>query len=110
MSAYKGNHFKTISAGQTQRTLGKTKVTFSRGENAQALVIVALVFFALLAFVGLLTDIGSIYVTYSRLKNAVDSAAVAAANNIKYPRATYEERKLKITEAAREILDRKSVV
>jgi hypothetical protein len=104
MSAYKGNHLKTISAGQAERTLGKTKVTFSRGENAQALVIVALVFFALLAFVGLLTDIGSIYVTYTRLKNAVDAAAVAAANNIKYPRSTYEERKLKITEAAREIL------
>lgn len=104
MSAYKGNHLKKIGAGQSVRTLGKTKLYFSRGENAQALVIVALVFFALLAFVGLLTDVGSIYVTYTRLKNAVDSAAVAAANNIKYPHASYEERKQKITEAAREIL------
>ena len=52
MSANKGNHLKTISAGQSARTLGKTKVYFSRGENAQALVIVALFFFALLAFVG----------------------------------------------------------
>jgi len=113
MSAYKGNNRKTIgkpalgasaSAGRAMRVLGKTKRYFSRGENAQALVIVALVFFALLAFVGLLTDVGSIYVTYSRLKNAVDSAAVAAANNIKYPYLTYEQRKLKITQAAREIL------
>jgi hypothetical protein len=86
------------------RVLGKTTRYFSKGEDAQALVIVALVFFALLAFVGLLTDVGSIYVTYSRLKNAVDSAAVAAANNIKYPHSDYNERKLKITEAAREIL------
>jgi hypothetical protein len=104
MSAYKGNHKQTISAGQAMRLLGKTRRYYSRGENAQALVIVAMTFFALLAFVGLLTDVGSIYVTYSRLKNAVDSAAVAAANNIKYPLATYEERKLKITEAAREVL------
>jgi len=103
MSAYKKNH-QTISAGRSMRLLGKTKQYYSRGENAQALVIVALAFFALLAFVGLLTDVGSIYVTYSRLKNAVDSAAVAAANNIKYPHESYEQRKLKITEAAREIL------
>jgi len=103
MSAYQKNQ-QTISAGRSMRVLGKTKRYYSRGENAQALVIVALVFFTLLAFVGLLTDVGSIYVTYSRLKNAVDSAAVAAANNIKYPQATAAERKLKITEAAREIL------
>jgi len=103
MSAYKKNH-QTISAGRSMRVLGKTKRYFSRGENAQALVIVALAFFALLAFVGLLTDVGSIYVTYSRLKNAVDSAAVAAANNIKYPQLTPALRKIKITEAAREIL------
>jgi hypothetical protein len=54
-----------------------------RGEQAQALVILALAFFALIAFVGLLTDVGSVYVTYSRLKNALDGAAVAVANNIK---------------------------
>jgi hypothetical protein len=104
MSKYKGYFRKMTNADRSIRILGKSKLYFSRGENAQALVIVALVFFALLAFVGLLTDVGSIYVTYSRLKNAVDSAAVAAANNIKYPHASYEERKLKITEAAREIL------
>jgi hypothetical protein len=104
MSVYKGKNQSTTSAGQTVRVLGETKQYYSRGENAQALVIVALVFFALLAFVGLLTDVGSVYVTYSKLKNAVDSAAVAAANNIKYPHSSYEERKLKITEAAREVL------
>jgi hypothetical protein len=104
MSAYKLKHHQTISAGGTMRALGETKRYYSRGENAQALVIVALVFFALLAFVGLLTDVGSIYVTYTKLKTAVDSAAVAAANNIKYPHESYAIRKLKITEAAREIL------
>jgi len=103
MSAYKGNHSLTHSGG-TVRTLGKTHRHFSRGENAQALVIIALVFFVLVAFVGLLTDVGSIYVTYSRLKNAVDSAAVAAANNIKYPHESEAIRRQKITEAAREAL------
>jgi Putative Flp pilus-assembly TadE/G-like len=98
------NHSQSRRPGRTVRLLGKTKRSYARGENAQALVIVALVFFTLLAFVGLLTDVGSVYVTYSRLKNAVDSAAVAAANNIKYPQATPEERRIKITEAAREVL------
>jgi uncharacterized membrane protein len=80
MSAYKGKHTFTRTGGII-RTLGKTNRYFSKGENAQALVIVALVFFVLLAFVGLLTDVGSVYVTYSRLKNAVDSAAVASTTS-----------------------------
>jgi len=54
MSAYKKNHF-SLSTGQTMRVLGKTQQTFSRGENAQALVIIALAFFTLLAFCGLVT-------------------------------------------------------
>ncbi|MEA3351640.1 MAG: pilus assembly protein TadG-related protein, partial [Chloroflexota bacterium] len=61
-------------------------------------------FTALLAFVGMVTDIGSVYITYTQLKRAVDTAAVAAANNIKNPSLTYSERKTQITEAAREML------
>jgi len=73
-------------------------------EGGQALVIIAISFLALLAFVGLVTDVGSLYITYTQLKRAVDSAAIAAANNIKYPQATAAQRKQKITEAAREML------
>ena len=74
------------------------------GQMGQSLIIIALAFLALLAFVGLVTDVGSLYLTYTQLKRAVDAAAVAAANNIKYPQATETQRKEKITEAAREML------
>lgn len=73
-------------------------------ESGQSLIILALTFVAMLAFVGLVIDVGSLYVTYTQLKRAVDAAAVAAANNIKYPQDTAEERKAKLTESARELL------
>jgi hypothetical protein len=73
-------------------------------KRGQSLVIIALAFVALLAFVGLVIDVGSLYITYTQLKRAVDAAAVAAANNIKFPHASAAERKLRITEAAREML------
>jgi len=73
-------------------------------ERGQSLIIIALAFVALLGFVGLVTDVGSLYVTYTQLKRAVDSAAVAAANNIKYPQDTEMERKERIVLAAREML------
>ncbi len=73
----------------------------SRG---QALVLLAVSFFALLAFIGLVTDVGSIYVSYTQLQRAIDAAAVAAANNIKNPQASMSIRKQRITESAREML------
>jgi hypothetical protein len=75
-----------------------------RGERAQALVVIVLAFLALLAFVGLVTDVGSLYVTYTALKRAVDAGAVAAANNIKGTYGGYSNLKIKVTEAAREML------
>ena len=76
-----------------------------QGEKpGQALVVLAVAFFALLAFIGLVTDVGSIYVSYTSLQRAVDAAAVAAANNIKNPSDTYVIRHQRITEAAREML------
>ena len=73
-------------------------------ERGQVLVLMIIAFTALLAFVGMVTDIGAVYITFTQLKRAVDSAAVAAANNIKNPNLTYTERKTQITEAAREML------
>ncbi len=73
-------------------------------ESGQAVVLMTVAFFALLAFVGLVTDVGSLYVSYTQLKRAVDAAAVAAANNIKNPSLTYSQRKTRITEAAREMI------
>lgn len=82
----------------------RTARSVSGPERAQALVVIALVFFALLAFVGLLVDVGAVYVTYTVLKTAVDSAAVAAANNIKTPITTSVTRKELVIESAREVL------
>jgi hypothetical protein len=73
-------------------------------ERGQVLVIMVIAFTALLAFVGMVSDIGAVYVTFTQLKRAVDAAALSAANNIKNPNLDYTERKTQITEAAREML------
>jgi len=76
-----------------------------RGKSSgQALVLFAVSFFALLAFIGLVTDVSSIYISYTQLQRAIDAAAIAAANNIKNPQSTYAERKQKMTAAAYEML------
>ncbi len=54
-----------------------------RRSRGQVLVIFAVSLLALLFFVGLAIDAGIAYVSYGQLKRAVDSAAVAAANNFK---------------------------
>jgi Putative Flp pilus-assembly TadE/G-like len=74
--------------------------------KGQALVILALSFVAIMAFVGFAIDAGSLYITYTQLKRAVDAAAVAAANNIKVhtPGETDAQRKVKIYDSALEML------
>ena len=51
--------------------------------QGQILVIFAISLLTLLFFVGLALDAGSLYITYGHLKRAVDSAAIAAANEFK---------------------------
>ncbi|OJX39946.1 MAG: hypothetical protein BGO78_14255 [Chloroflexi bacterium 44-23] len=59
--------------------------TQNSGEKSQGqiLVIFGISLLALLFFVGLALDAGSLYVTYGHLKRTVDSAAIAAANEFK---------------------------
>jgi Putative Flp pilus-assembly TadE/G-like len=52
-------------------------------ERGQALVLMTVAFLALLAFVGLVTDVGALYWNYGQLKRALDSAAVAASNEFR---------------------------
>ena len=52
-------------------------------ERGQAVVIVAAAGIALIAFIGLVTDVGLVYVQYGHLRRAVDAAAVAAAGQIR---------------------------
>src|SRR5574341_629245 len=52
-------------------------------ELGQSLGLTAIAFLALLAFVGLVTDVGLLYLSYGQLKRAVDAAAIAAAGEFK---------------------------
>ena len=65
---------------QKIRTLVSRKEELERG---QAVVIVAAAGIALIAFIGLVTDVGLVYVQYGHLRRAVDAAAVAAAGQIR---------------------------
>jgi hypothetical protein len=76
----------------------------TRREKGQAIVITAIAFMAILAFAGLVTDAGTLYLNFTRLKRALDSAAVAAANNIKDSSLPDAQRSSNIREAAREML------
>jgi len=73
-------------------------------ERGQAIVITAIAFLAMLAFAGLVTDAGTLYLNFTRLKRGLDAAAVAAANNIKDSSLTKIQRDTYIREAAREML------
>ncbi len=61
-----------------------------RGESGQSIVILALGFVGLLAFVGLTTDFSLMFVRYSTLRRAVDSAAIAAAGQMRQDRTIAE--------------------
>jgi len=73
-------------------------------ERGQALIITAVAFLAMLAFAGLVTDAGTLYLNFTRLKRGLDAAAVGAANNIKDSSLPVAQRNANIREAAREML------
>jgi len=52
-------------------------------ERGQALILIAVTFVVLLAFVGLATDVGLLFIRYGQLRAAVDAAALAAAAQIR---------------------------
>ncbi|HRE47747.1 MAG TPA: pilus assembly protein TadG-related protein [Aggregatilineales bacterium] len=54
-----------------------------RSRNGQAIIIVALAFMTLIAFVGIAVDVALLFVRYSALRRAVDAAAIAAAQQIR---------------------------
>jgi hypothetical protein len=60
-----------------------TKRMMRRGQVGQTLVILAFGFVVLLGFVGIVTDVSLMFVRYSSLRRAVDSAAVAAAGQMR---------------------------
>jgi hypothetical protein len=62
------------------------KRLFRRGETGQSIVILAIGFIGLLAVVGITTDVSLMFVRYSSLRRAVDSAAIAAAGQMRQDR------------------------
>ena len=72
--------------------------------KGQTLVIFAIAALALVFFIGLAVDSGSLYVTYGQLKRSVDAAAVSAANEFKRQEPGHELEVIpKMTYAATEI-------
>ncbi len=52
-------------------------------EDGQALILVAVAFLVLLAIVGLTTDVGQLFIYYGHLRQAVDSASLAASGQFR---------------------------
>jgi hypothetical protein len=75
------------------------KFTIKKEEKGQVLVILAVSLMVLLIFIGLAIDGTQLFLNYTRLKRAVDAAAIAAANDFK--RGSSLDR---MTSAAEEIL------
>jgi Flp pilus assembly protein TadG len=59
------------------------KHLFRKGQTGQTIVLLAIGFIVLLAFVGIVTDVSLMFVRYSSLRRAVDAAAVAAAGQVR---------------------------
>ncbi|NJL56181.1 hypothetical protein HC928_14110 [bacterium] len=57
-----------------------------RGQTGQAVVILAFGFIALIGFVGITVDVSLLFVRYSTLRRAVDSATIAAAGQMRQDR------------------------
>jgi hypothetical protein len=60
------------------------------GQQGQSIVLLTLMFIALVAFIGLATDAGIIYVTYGQFRRAVDAAALGAASQYRQARPDTE--------------------
>ncbi len=70
-----------------KRLFRRIKDRLSKGQPGQALIIFVFTFVALLAVVGIAVDAGNVYVQYSHLRRAVDSAVVAAVGQYRENRA-----------------------
>lgn len=68
-------------------------------ERGQALVLVAVSFVVLLAFIGLVVDVGQVFINYAHLRRAVDSASLSAAAQFREFRTITQ-----MTQAANEFL------
>ncbi len=54
-----------------------------RSQSGQSIVVLAIGFVALLAFVGIVTDVSLMFVRYTTLTRAIDAASIAAAGQVR---------------------------
>ena len=73
---------------QTSVISQAARLMTKRSRSGQSIVIIALGFITLIAFVGIATDTALLFVRYSTLHRAIDAAAVAAAGAVRQ-NATY---------------------
>lgn len=59
------------------------RVMNKRSRSGQSIILVAFAFILLIAFVGIAVDVGMLFIRYSSLSRAVDSAAIAVAGQVK---------------------------
>lgn len=71
-----------------KRLLRRIKDRLIRSQGGQALILFVFTFVALLAVVGIAVDVGNLYVHYSHLRRAVDSAVVAAVGQYRENRTS----------------------
>ncbi|MEZ4667326.1 MAG: pilus assembly protein TadG-related protein [Anaerolineae bacterium] len=72
--------------------LSRIARSMARGsQSGQTLIILAIGFIMLLAFVGIVTDVSLLFVRYSTLRRATDAAAVAAAGQMRRAVPTADE-------------------
>lgn len=73
-----------VKKADGESRMQKETPEFSRPgrEGGQTIIIVALALIALIAFVGLATDVALVYVAKNHLQRAIDAAALAAANKL----------------------------
>jgi len=69
-----------------KRLIFKYKQVAERSKG-QALILIAITFVGMLAFVGLATDVGMLFINYGHLRRAVDAASLAAAAQIREGRS-----------------------
>ena len=65
------------------KLIKKSKKRLSKMQHGQVLVVVAFAIVGIIAIMGLALDVGSMLIDYARLRRAVDSAALAAALQIR---------------------------
>lgn len=87
-----------------RRLTSRFKRMLRRSQTGQAILLLAFGFVVLIGFVGIVTDLSLLFIRYTQLRRAVDSAAVAAAGQFSRTESDVTN-KQRTTYAARQFLE-----